>query len=85
MDRSSKALQELDSFAEPQSCRRGLTSWIMPIDICMEHGGLHALKRGLGVIPSTAASGSAKPSGSGQAPSALDFGVLVSLIWFRGL
>ena len=38
-------------------------------------GGLHALKEGLEVIPSTAASGSAKPSGSGQAPSALDFGV----------
>ena len=41
----------------------------------MEHGGLQALNEGLGVIPSTAASGSAKPSGSGQAPSALDFGV----------
>ena len=46
-----------------------------PFLICKQHSGLLAYIEGREAIPSGAASGSAKPSGSGQAPSALDFGV----------
>ena len=43
--------------------------------MCMEHGGLHAYFNRREAIPSTAESGSAKPSGSGQAAPSLEFWV----------
>jgi hypothetical protein len=46
-----------------------------PFLTCKQHSGLLAYIEGREAIPSGAASGSAKPSGSGQAPSVLDFGV----------
>ena len=46
-----------------------------PFLINMHHSMVHVYKEGVEVIPSTAASGLQKTSGSGQAPSALDFGV----------
>ena len=46
-----------------------------PFLIHMHRGGLHVYIEGRGAIPSTAASGPQKTSGSGQAPPALDFGV----------
>ena len=45
-----------------------------PSLICMEDGGLLAHVEGREAIPSTAASGSAKTSGSGQRPPSLDLG-----------
>ena len=46
-----------------------------PFLICMQHGGVLAHIEGREAIPSTAASGSAKTSGSGQAaPSSLILG-----------
>ena len=39
----------------------------------MHHGGLHVYIEGRGAIPSTAASGLQKTSGSGQAAPSLDF------------
>ena len=48
---------------------------VKPFLICMEHGGLHAYIEGREASPSGAASGSAEPSGSGQAPPSLDLGV----------
>ena len=46
-----------------------------PFLICKQHSGLLAYIEGREAIPSGAASGSAKPSGSGQAPSWRDLGV----------
>ena len=48
---------------------------VKPFKLCMEHGGLHAYFNRRQASPSTAASGPQKTSGSGQAPSSLDFGV----------
>ena len=50
-------------------------SHFMPIDICMEHCGLHAYINRREASPSTAASGLQKTSGSGQRPPSLDLGV----------
>ena len=46
-----------------------------PFLICKQHSGLLAYIEGREAIPSGAASGSAKPSGSGQRPSWRDLGV----------
>jgi hypothetical protein len=59
----------------------------MPVEICMEDGGLLAYIEGREAIPSTAASGSAKSSGSGQRPSWRDLGVrcgpptIILIVW----
>ena len=47
----------------------------MPIEMRKHGGGLHAHFNRCQASPSTAASGSAKPSGSGQGPSWRDLGV----------
>ncbi len=47
----------------------------MPVEIRMEGGGLHAYFNRRQASPSTAASGSTKTSGSGQAAPSLDFWV----------
>ena len=75
MDRSSKALQELDSFAEPPCTELSVRSHFMPIEMRMESGGLHAYFNRRQASPSTAASGPGKTSGSGQRAPALDLGV----------
>ena len=46
----------------------------MPVEICMEDGGLHAYFNRRQASPSTAASGLKKTSGSGQGPSWRDHG-----------
>jgi hypothetical protein len=50
-------------------------SLFMPIEICKEHGGLHAYFNRREAAPSGAASGHAKPPSSGQAAPSLDLGV----------
>ena len=75
MDRSSRQLQPPGARRFGGAAELSARFLFKPFIQRMYHGGLQALNEGLGVIPSTAASGSAKPSGSGQAPSALDFGV----------
>ena len=47
----------------------------MPVETCMEDGGLHAYFNRRQASPSTAASGLNKTSGSGQGPSWRDLGV----------
>ena len=47
----------------------------MPVEICKQHGGLHAYFNRRQASPSTAASGLNKTSGSGQGPSWRDLGV----------
>ena len=47
----------------------------MPFKLRMQGGGLHAHFNRRQASPSTAASGPGETSGSGQGPSALDFGV----------
>ena len=48
---------------------------LKPFLICKQHSGLLAYIEVREAIPSTAASGPAKPPGSGQRPSWRDFGV----------
>ena len=50
-------------------------SLFKPFNIHMHHSGLHVYIEGREAIPSGAASGLQKTSGSGQAPSWRDFGV----------
>ena len=51
-------------------------SLFKPFNIHMHHSGLHVYIEGREALPSGAASGLQKTSGSGQAPSWRDFGVL---------
>jgi beta-galactosidase beta subunit len=75
MDRSSKPLQRPGARGFSETAESPTKSLLKPFNIHMHHSDLHVYIEGREAIPSGAASGLQKTSGSGQAAPSLDFGV----------